>query len=84
MSSSDVIETGTVSRQVCAIVLAGGVGKRMKADVPKQFLVLDGQTILHRSLELFLSLPEVTEVSDPTRDSLGAAAQSYRKICNQT
>ncbi|KAJ8904761.1 hypothetical protein NDN08_001277 [Rhodosorus marinus] len=62
MSSSDVVETGTVSRQVCAIVLAGGVGKRMKADVPKQFLVLDGQTILHRSLELFLSLPEVTEV----------------------
>mmetsp|Transcript_5146 Transcript_5146/g.7126 ORF Transcript_5146/g.7126 Transcript_5146/m.7126 type:complete len:287 (-) Transcript_5146:132-992(-) len=62
MSSSDLVKTSTVSRQVCAIVLAGGVGKRMKADVPKQFLVLDGQTILHRSLELFLSLPEVTEV----------------------
>ena len=39
-----------------AVITAGGVGKRMKARVPKQFLPLDGKPILLRTLELFSGL----------------------------
>ncbi|KAA8498820.1 2-C-methyl-D-erythritol 4-phosphate cytidylyltransferase, chloroplastic [Porphyridium purpureum] len=42
-----------------AIVLAGGVGSRMKADRPKQFLELDGKSIVQRSLDIFLAMEEV-------------------------
>ena len=41
---------------VAAILLAGGVGSRMKADRPKQFLELEGKPVLMHSLDLFLSL----------------------------
>ena len=39
-----------------AVITAGGVGKRMKSKVPKQFLDLDGKPILLRTIELFTSL----------------------------
>ena len=39
-----------------AVITAGGVGKRMKSRVPKQFLSLDGKAILLRTLELFSAL----------------------------
>ena len=31
---------------ICAIVLAAGNGKRMGADIPKQFLKINGEYIL--------------------------------------
>lgn len=45
-----------------AIVLAGGVGSRMKADRPKQLLDLDGKTVMEHSIELFLTLPTISKV----------------------
>ena len=39
-----------------AVITAGGVGKRMKSRVPKQFLELDGKPILLRTVELFSRL----------------------------
>ena len=36
------------------VVLAGGKGSRMKANLPKQFLELCGVPVLHHSLNLFL------------------------------
>ena len=45
-----------------AVITAGGVGRRMKADVPKQFLDLNGKPILLRTIELFLNLPLPIEV----------------------
>jgi len=52
------------------VLLAGGTGSRMKADIPKQFLSLKGVPILHHSLDLFLeklapTLPIVVLVMDP-------------------
>lgn len=44
------------------IILAGGKGSRMKEKLPKQLLFLCGKRILHYSVELFLSLPEVHQV----------------------
>jgi len=38
------------------VLLAGGVGSRMKADRPKQFLELRGKPVLAHSLELLLGL----------------------------
>ena len=36
-----------------AIIVAGGSGTRMGSDIPKQFLELDGKSILRRSIERF-------------------------------
>lgn len=47
---------------VAAIVLAGGVGSRMKASMPKQLLDLCGKPVMMHSLELFLSLECVVKV----------------------
>jgi 2-C-methyl-D-erythritol 4-phosphate cytidylyltransferase len=43
------------------IILAGGIGSRMRADVPKQFLMLGGEPLLMHSIRAFsLSFPEIT------------------------
>lgn len=47
---------------VTAIIAAGGVGRRLAADVPKQMLEVGGQTILQRSVAAFTAHPRVTEV----------------------
>ena len=38
---------------ISAIVLAAGNGKRMGADIPKQFLKIDGEYILTKTLKVF-------------------------------
>jgi 2-C-methyl-D-erythritol 4-phosphate cytidylyltransferase len=44
------------------VLLAGGTGSRMKANMPKQFLELKGMPVLHHSLDLFLNrLPAACE-----------------------
>ena len=35
------------------VLLAGGVGKRMGADIPKQFIEVDGKPIIVYSIENF-------------------------------
>ncbi|MFI5343197.1 MAG: 2-C-methyl-D-erythritol 4-phosphate cytidylyltransferase [Chlamydiales bacterium] len=44
------------------IFLAGGVGSRMQAEVPKQYLLLQNKPLALHSFEVFLSLPEVEEI----------------------
>lgn len=48
--------------QVSVILVAGGTGTRMLSSVPKQFLSLNGKMIIHYSLELFLSFPEMKDI----------------------
>lgn len=45
-----------------AVVLAGGMGKRMCSQVPKQFLMLSGRTVIEYSIERFNSHPSIDEV----------------------
>lgn len=44
------------------ILLAGGNGTRMQADVPKQYLHLGNKPIIRHSFDLFLSMPEIHEI----------------------
>ena len=45
---------------ICAaIVTAGGIGSRMGADIPKQYLSLAGVPILARTLSIFEEHPEI-------------------------
>lgn len=52
------VHPGTIS----VVLLSGGVGKRMGASIPKQYLALRGQPIATYSLETFAAMPEVFEI----------------------
>ncbi len=45
-----------------AIVPAAGVGSRMKADRPKQYLLIDGKAVLEHTVEKLLSHPKISKV----------------------
>lgn len=49
-------------RQFVAVVPAAGVGSRMQADKPKQYLEIDGKTILQHTLNVLLSYLLIDEV----------------------
>nr|QBP34361.1 plastid 4-diphosphocytidyl-2C-methyl-D-erythritol synthase [Ulva prolifera] len=55
---ASAVDAGTVS----VVLLAGGVGKRMGADIPKQYLDLCGRPIAAHSFHTFSTMPEVKEV----------------------
>lgn len=44
-----------MTRKKYAIIMAAGSGTRMGAEVPKQFIELDGKAILQRTMEVFLN-----------------------------
>jgi 2-C-methyl-D-erythritol 4-phosphate cytidylyltransferase len=48
--------------RVAAAVLAGGLGARLGGDVPKPFLPVLGHPLIHYSMKLFESLPEVCAI----------------------
>lgn len=45
-----------------AVVPAAGVGSRMKADRPKQYLMIDGMTILEHTVRRLLAHPRIEKV----------------------
>lgn len=45
-----------------AMILAGGVGSRVGADVPKQFIEVQGKPILVHTVEKFQASPEVDAI----------------------
>ncbi|GAA4205781.1 bifunctional cytidylyltransferase/SDR family oxidoreductase [Streptosporangium oxazolinicum] len=44
------------------VILAGGVGRRVGHDTPKQLLEIAGRTILEHTLALFQGAPEIDEI----------------------
>ncbi len=52
----------TPTRDLCIILLAGGVGARMGSATPKQFLQLKNKAVARHSFDLFMSLPEALEI----------------------
>lgn len=45
-----------------ALILAGGTGKRMRAVVPKQFMEIDGETVLSHTMKAFQQHPLIHEI----------------------
>ncbi len=70
---------------IVAIVPAAGVGSRMKADRPKQYLLLNGKTILQHTIEQLLSFSMINKVivavsdTDPYFEEQ-AIAQDHRVV----
>ena len=45
-----------------ALILAGGTGERMQAVVPKQFMEIDGETVLLHTMRAFQQHPLIHEI----------------------
>ena len=64
-----------------AIIIAGGVGARMGADIPKQFVQVDGKPVLFYTLQAFEAHPMVDAIElvciDGWEDSVRAWAKKY-------
>lgn len=52
----------TPIQKIIAIVPAAGIGKRMKANCPKQYLMIEGKTILEHTVLRLLSHPAIEKV----------------------
>lgn len=52
----------TSNRKKIAVIVAGGIGLRMGAEQPKQFLEIEGRPILIRTLDIFLRSYDDLEV----------------------
>ncbi len=50
------------SPRVVAVIPAAGVGSRMQADRPKQYLTINGKTILEHTIDALLHHPLIDEV----------------------
>lgn len=65
-----------------AVIPAAGVGTRMAAEIPKQYLSLRGRTIIEHTLERFLSHPRIDGIvvavaaDDPIWPTLPAAVRA--------
>ena len=68
--------------RITAILPASGLGTRMGAEMPKQFLVLDGTPIMLHSLRRLASCPLITDIVIATRpdvvESLQATVRSEK------
>ncbi|MCW4631384.1 MULTISPECIES: 2-C-methyl-D-erythritol 4-phosphate cytidylyltransferase [Marinomonas] len=51
-----------MTKPLWVLIPAAGVGQRMQANCPKQYLSLAGQTILDRTIEIFISHPLIAGV----------------------
>ena len=52
----------TSNRKIIAVVPAAGIGSRMQADKPKQYLPIHGQSILQHTLNVLLSYPHISQI----------------------
>ena len=59
-----------------ALIVAGGKGVRMSADIPKQFLLLNGTPILMHTLKQFSHFEEIVLVLPPSQ------FKYWKKLCN--
>jgi 2-C-methyl-D-erythritol 4-phosphate cytidylyltransferase / 2-C-methyl-D-erythritol 2,4-cyclodiphosphate synthase len=53
--------------QVTAIIAAAGDGRRMASGVPKQFMEIDGVSLLQRAVDAFCRVPRITDIIIVTR-----------------
>ena len=46
-----------------AVILAGGTGSRVGGDKPKQFIEIDGRTVIERCIDAFEAAPGIDEIA---------------------
>ena len=74
------------SPRVVAVIPAAGVGSRMQADRPKQYLSLNGKTILEHTIDALLNHPHIDDVivaisqGDEYFDQLGLRQKPIRVV----
>lgn len=49
-------------KNITAVIVAAGIGKRVAAELPKQYLMLLGKTIIEHSLAPFIAHPDITRI----------------------
>lgn len=62
-----------------ALIIAGGVGSRMGADVPKQFVQVNGKPVLFYTLEAFQRNPLVDAIELVLIDGWREVVETYKK-----
>lgn len=62
-----------------AVIIAGGVGSRMGADIPKQFVQVNGKPILFYTLEAFQEHPMVDAIELVCIDGWQDLVKAYRE-----
>ncbi|WP_025730541.1 IspD/TarI family cytidylyltransferase [Atopobacter phocae] len=65
-----------------AIVIAGGVGKRMGQDIPKQFILVEGKPILIYTLEAFEEHPRIDQILVVCVEGWEKTLEAYLKKYN--
>ncbi len=76
------------NNRICAILLAGGSGTRMKLSTTKQRLIIKGKSVLFRAVSSFESCPEISDVIlvvredelDFAKEELNSGFTKLRKI----
>ena len=68
-----------MDREISTIIVAGGMGKRLGADVPKAFVRLGGRYLFHYPLDTFLRHDAVAEIILVVPD---AAVEKTEEIVN--
>ncbi len=53
---------------IWAVMPAAGIGRRMQADIPKQYMLLNGRPVLEHTLERLLSIAQVSGVAISLRE----------------
>ena len=69
---------------ICAAMLAGGIGTRLKQGMPKQFVLINDKPILAHSVETFLNVKDFDKiiVSSP-KDYMDKTKLLINKYCSQ-
>ena len=55
-------------KDISAVIVAAGASSRMKADINKVFMPLDGRTVIRNTLEVFENTPCIKEIILVTRE----------------
>lgn len=60
-----------------AVILAGGIGSRLNAGIPKQFLKVAGMTVIEHTMSVFEHHPSICEIAVVANDSYHQKISSY-------
>ena len=52
----------SLTQQIWVVIPAAGIGSRMGSDVPKQYLLLNDQTVIEYTISVFDSHPSVSGI----------------------